>query len=883
MKLFGLQVPFTKLSVPTAPTGEVANRPKSYLAPSQAPGGAIKTFDAGPEGNLMGQVNDPNRPDGAPVNRGRKAVYDGPAMGENIVGGPDYPFDQYETVFDQVIAGDLNLPDMQQQILERKLDLWAGIEFPYINPDPTLRAKHRNLLFYDSMLMDDRIKSVTELKKRMILSVPYNIVPASESEEDIAIAEDVKTQLHGLTLGQVQTPLKDILDNFLDAHYYGFKCAEKVWKYNESTGRIWLQSIKHRHSIFFDPVYDNFKNVRGMWIGRYFGGHKQVLGKAFSQKFMLFVHPYMKDGNAYGNSDLSEIFPQFRAKQKIFNYRNERLEGWGKPIPIAVYDGVSMDSGEISDLDAQLSKFQNKKFFMIPAVRNKQTGKLEGKVEITFQEARVGSSGQSDAYNAAIEQIDTQISRKLLVPDKLGVTSSDGGSYALGKTQFDLFLAVVEREHDKLENLFKPLIKQMVDYNYNVKAYPRLEFDKITNRMEAQLLKILIDERVVDPREHWIRSHSGIPELSKKEKEELAAAPAPVPLEVKGGPIEPPAGAPARPASIQPVHAHLKAKRTPPVNFKDIHAHLVSTEDEFLAIYAGIFKAKKDFILRQIKNKKIIENKDLEAARALNISTTDIRDLIQACLAKLYIFGKSDVIKELKPRLKALDHKVEFKTSVTDLVKFASLEAEKDWLDRDYIKKFLSQHDEWGTISKADAEYLAQIKQIAAQGAEDIDARLTKSIFGKLTEGFRAELGPDAILSGIVAVIDQEEDRYKTTTFRTVTSTAYNEGRAGMFDSPVLAPLIEAFEYSAIIDDVTTPFCEEHNGQVLSKNDPRLASITPPNHFCCRSILIPIFVGDDELDGGSYQGYKDEMEKWGTGVSKDNEWPAEGFGKPTGA
>jgi len=51
----------------------------------------------------------------------------------------------------------------------------------------------------------------------------------------------------------------------------------------------------------------------------------------------------------------------------------------------------------------------------------------------------------------------------------------------------------------------------------------------------------------------------------------------------------------------------------------------------------------------------------------------------------------------------------------------------------------------------------------------------------------------------------------------------------------------------------------------------------------CRSILIPVFVGDDELEGGSYQDYKKDMSEWGDGVSPENKWPADGFGRPTGA
>lgn len=878
MKLFGWNVPLTG-----AINFQIPPQPKRYLAPSQVPGGAVGGLSAGPNGNPLGAINAPgfdreiqdnaiaqggiNQPTGVErgeqVNVGKKPVYDGPSMAPMFgLGAPDlhYPFDAYETVFDQVIHGDLNIRDLQQDILERKLDLWAGIEFPYINPDTLLKEKHKNLLFYDVMMMDDRIHSIIELKKRVILAVAHSIVPASDSDEDVMIAEDIKKQLHTMRLGEISLPLKDVMDNFLDAKYYGLKCAEKVFYFDEEKKKICLRAIKHRHSLFFDPVYDVFKNVRGMWIGRYYGGHIQVVDQAFAEKFMLYVHPYAKDGNAYGQSDLMQIYPQFRAKQKIFNFRNERLESFGRPIPSAVFDQKAMQPDEVAGLQAQLEQFQNRKFFMVPGTMSKD-GKLEGKVRIELLESNVGKGGSAtgDAWNQAIDQIDTAIARKLLVPDKLGMSESEGGSYALGKTQFDLFLSEIERSHDKLEDLFNMgLIKQMVDYNYKVSAYPRLEFDKITRRIESQMLKILIDERVVDPRERWIRAHVGIPEIARLEKEELQKTPPPPPL---GG---------AQPQAA----TSLKRKKQPCIDLKRIEAHYNNNEEEFIAMYRSTHKEIAESLLKAIERKKIIEDKDLEAARNLKINKGEIKSLMQAYLAKMYILGKTDAISEITPRLKALRIKVALK------VKMAEIDDELNWLDKTWVDRFLKEFGDLGVLTSDDIEYLKQFRDMGFQVAGDMEDRLIKGIYHALVEGFQADLMGSEIVNQIKDFLDTDRERFATTIARTNASTAYNSGRMNLFTSDAVSDNIEAYEYSAIMDDATTEFCSDHNGEIIRADDPELGRVTPPNHFNCRSILIPIFAGDNDLDGGSYEGWEKnaDEDQW-----ERNSQPAEGFGARPGA
>lgn len=78
------------------------------------------------------------------------------------------------------------------------------------------------------------------------------------------------------------------------------------------------------------------------------------------------------------------------------------------------------------------------------------------------------------------------------------------------------------------------------------------------------------------------------------------------------------------------------------------------------------------------------------------------------------------------------------------------------------------------------------------------------------------------------------------TIIRTNVTDAYNRGR--VVEGRALGQLVSGFEYSAILDDRTTEICRELDGSVFAADDPNLDRIKPPNHFNCRSVLVPITV-----------------------------------------
>jgi SPP1 gp7 family putative phage head morphogenesis protein len=79
---------------------------------------------------------------------------------------------------------------------------------------------------------------------------------------------------------------------------------------------------------------------------------------------------------------------------------------------------------------------------------------------------------------------------------------------------------------------------------------------------------------------------------------------------------------------------------------------------------------------------------------------------------------------------------------------------------------------------------------------------------------------------------------------RTNTSDAVNQARMSLFGDPELKGFVVAYEYSAILDDRTTEVCEKLHGKIQKD----WGTMVPPNHYQCRSLLVPV-TEIDEWDG----------------------------------
>ena len=101
---------------------------------------------------------------------------------------------------------------------------------------------------------------------------------------------------------------------------------------------------------------------------------------------------------------------------------------------------------------------------------------------------------------------------------------------------------------------------------------------------------------------------------------------------------------------------------------------------------------------------------------------------------------------------------------------------------------------------------------------------------------------------------------------RTNIMDMYNHARLTTMQAPELKNWVKAYRYSAILDAVTTPICRALHGKIFTPET--LNGYPPPNHYNCRSVLLPVTLLD--------RGWQDDVAKQGTITVK----PQEGFATP---
>jgi len=99
-------------------------------------------------------------------------------------------------------------------------------------------------------------------------------------------------------------------------------------------------------------------------------------------------------------------------------------------------------------------------------------------------------------------------------------------------------------------------------------------------------------------------------------------------------------------------------------------------------------------------------------------------------------------------------------------------------------------------------------------------------------------------------IVDQKQIKpYRIETLiRTNGTRAYNTGMMTEYNDPDLDGFVRAVQVSAILDTRTTDICRHADGKIFMLDDPMAGQLTPPLHFNCRTVLIPVTEADGEFE-----------------------------------
>lgn len=356
---------------------------------------------------------------------------------------------------------------------------YATQGIPPYNPDSISIGE------YDDMGLDAQVRMCQLVIRLPIIKADWTI----EAQDKIA-AKELEDNLRAIGFDQVRQQL-------LDAVFYGFCFAEKVW---ENSGTSWLyRKLKPLHPgsirIHLQKNGD-FNGAEQNSFGYYHVDYPITITPA---KSFLYTHQE-RYGNFYGESHMKSSYPFWYVKKVLRKYRQIALERVARPI---IKGNQTDPNGDLPSLKEQLRDVYAKYYIACPYGTD---------VSI------LAPPNFEAQYEQALAYEDTMIARGMLVPDLL-VTNSSTGAYALSKTHAAFFVLAEEAIQSEFASyidkyLLAPWIGYNVGFNRVDKIAAKIKFEPISEEDKAAIatvLNVLLTHGAIQPNEEWIRGLFGFP------------------------------------------------------------------------------------------------------------------------------------------------------------------------------------------------------------------------------------------------------------------------------------------------------------------------------------------------------------------------------------
>lgn len=573
--------------------------------------------------------------------------------------------------------------------------------------------------------------------------------------------------------------LEQGLDEMLSALAYGFSLTEKVWR-APTMKFVDLIDMKTRYPFDVTFEQDAYGNILAV---------EQSTMPLPYDKFVHYIHD-AAFSNPYGTSDLEAAYRAYWIKDNTYKWMAMLLERMGIPPMFALYDQSL--SGYVDEIKKVMKNLQAATVAAIP--RNSKESLELWSPELADNVAKV--------FIPALKQFNEDIARSLLLPGLLGFTPDGAvGSQARSQTHFDAFMLVVERIRFFAEvKVNRGPVRDIVDFNYATAAvrgeYPKFKFLPLTNEVKKELYDAwcaLIDKGAVIPLEEdetHIRSALRMPERDGTPMPK----PEPEVVDQEGKPVKPVAEGGRGKKGYAQKDQERVARR-----------HMDTAERQILEAVRETLGQTRDVLLAAVR-------KDGATARLVD----DLR-----------LRRMSDVKDALEEGLRAAFH------AGMGAVRHALVqEAHYDFTPREALAYLKRKSVEISGV--LDSTLTSNAKAIllhAIKAGEPMGDTIMK-----LTEVFIPYIGDEEVIDD-----DELTSPYRLETIvRTNVTDAYNQGRLTAALDPELRPFLFGVRYSAILDERTTEVCRFLHGKVFRMDDPELLRLAPPNHFNCRSLVVPI-------------------------------------------
>jgi SPP1 gp7 family putative phage head morphogenesis protein len=733
---------------------------------------------------------------------------------------------------------DVSTPrDMSKEISYADSSYYEKYQLKPYNPSD-LYQQQGSYRLYDKIREDDQVGSLLMLKKIIILNSDWII----ETEN-----QDVQEFLGDCLNKYLDDVFIKKLYEILSALDYGFSLSEKVWDRidtKEYGQKIVLSKLKTRAPHTFELHTDQYGNISKILQ------HTGKMGdiELDPNKFILYTYNKEFD-NPYGNSDINKgIYRAWWSKDAIIKFWNIYLERFGMPLTV----GTMPEKAGLEERNQLLNVLNNMQAKTAIVIPN----------DVLIDLKSVASGGSAE-YEKAIDKYNLMISRKFLLPDLLGFSGAQisGGSYALGEQQFNIFYNTVEYIRMDLCRLInRDIINPLVEWNYGKNEYAEFKFKPIDKERQKNNMLLWLDAvksgKIPITNEHinWFLNRVEAPEIDQKTLDEMDAEKEALKEKLNGGQQE--HNSEEESGSDKDLSETGKSENKHDVendsaDKTDDEVDMDDTEDD-----EDVKKSKrnsgKEFVKFEPYREYTKYEKRVNFQRIFN-GTEDISlnyknkiaDAITLCINGLIsdIRSKKIIEKRALSQVNKLTFRnygrVQklFRDMLKDSYQLAieTIEQPKEYniktptgLNNDDVLEWLSEN----------AFYVSDIEQI----------EILKRVKGILMDSIRAGNGVRDIVNQISASLSDYDINLGAsrieTIVRTNVSKAFNETRALQYKE--LSEHIKAYQYSAIMDGRTSDICIALDGKIFPASE--LDYFNPPNHFNCRSLVLPIFNYDEEAE-----------------------------------
>ena len=756
------------------------------------------------------------------------------------------------------------------------------------NPDDLVATK--GLQIYARMLVDEQVKSVTEFKLNAILGRGWHFkfgqtkLTTEEQKRRIQVFTTVCNKIRGSFL--------DSIEGIASGREFGFSVTEKVFGQINFDGATFtgINMLLTRDPGSFRFFADEYGLLQR--LTQHIGGAQEI--NVDRNKVIHYVHKPKWD-LLYGRSELRSAYRSWYLKDVTVKLWALHLERFGSGIPVASLgeSGISESSREYAALKSVMTNFKGMTSIILPRGVT---------AEVIFPTT-------TDQYQKALEYHDLAIAKSQLVPNLLGLShTGQTGAYSQSQTQFEAFFWTTSTDGKRIsECLNEQLFRDLGDQNWGDGDYPEFAFKPVSMEHAKWLLETwrnLLGARAVQATEDDERFLRELLEMPERNEE---STPLVDPMaerdmvlrerELQQGTDPGQEDDDDRFRRIEAELTEFRAKLSSPVNVtvhnpapshaapqhprSDLHvegAAVVphgklrgSTVEQFTraaqrVAFSVIEKRTDDFAVSAVDtlaglvaratkralgdddNLRALTDEDPSDVAALDLNSADrgkLKAAYRDVLVQAWTLGSNLAANELD---RARGQQTELTLRRMQFVSLRDNAAA--YFDTQSFRMAGDTSDQTRKLIQQELQNGIKFGKTTAEIRTAIWERLLSKGLTTIQSVKGAETAQDVIQALDELGLDDvgQVTPYLNTLVRTNTFEALNEARFAEFTDPAVGEFVQALEYAAVLDSSTSEICRELNGRVYRADSPEWDGIRPPNHFNCRSVLVPVTV-IDEWDG----------------------------------